>query len=65
MKSATLFTQISTAIYIVASGKPFLAQRSVKQGDAVFIACEGREKWLPSSTIMQLFFCKLILGSLI
>jgi hypothetical protein len=50
MKSATLFTQISTAIYIVASGKSFLAQRSVKQGDAVFIACEGREKWLPSST---------------
>ena len=50
MKSATLFTQISTAIYIVASGKSFLAQRSVKQGDAVFIAFEGRKKWLPSST---------------
>ena len=30
----------------VASGKPFLGQRSVKQGDAVFVACEGRDSVL-------------------
>ena len=30
----------------VASGKPFLGQYQVKQGDAVFIACEGRDSVL-------------------
>jgi hypothetical protein len=30
----------------VASGKPFLGQYPVKQGDAVFIACEGRDSVL-------------------
>ncbi|MBU3628909.1 AAA family ATPase [Polynucleobacter sp. AP-Reno-20A-A9] len=30
----------------VASGKPFLGQHTVKQGDAVFIACEGRDSVL-------------------
>ncbi len=30
----------------IASGKPFLGQYQVKQGDAVFIACEGRDSVL-------------------
>ena len=30
----------------IASGKPFLGQYLVKQGDAVFIACEGRDSVL-------------------
>lgn len=30
----------------VASGKPFLGQYQVKRGDAVFIACEGRDSVL-------------------
>ena len=30
----------------VASGKPFLGQYQVKQGDALFIACEGRDSVL-------------------
>lgn len=30
----------------IASGKPFLGQYPVKQGDAVFIACEGRDSVL-------------------
>ena len=30
----------------VASGKPFLGEHTVQQGDAVFIACEGRDSVL-------------------